>query len=46
MSETLSPPLAGILADIEAAAERIKGVAVETPLLESPALNDAWACAC
>jgi threonine dehydratase len=27
------------LADIEAAAERIKGVAVETPLLESPALN-------
>ena len=28
------------LADIEAAAERIKGVAVETPLLESEALNE------
>jgi len=27
-------------ADIEAAAARIKGVAVETPLVESPALND------
>jgi len=40
MSETLSPPLAVSLADIEAAAERIKGVAVETPLLESPALNE------
>ncbi|WP_340646541.1 threonine/serine dehydratase [Phenylobacterium sp.] len=28
------------LADIEAAAARIKGHAVETPLIESPALND------
>jgi threonine dehydratase len=28
------------LADIQAAAERIKGHAVETPLIESPALND------
>ncbi len=28
------------LADIEAAAERLKGHAVETPLLESPALNE------
>ena len=27
-------------ADIEAAARRIKGHAVETPLIESPALND------
>jgi threonine dehydratase len=40
VSETLSPPLAVSLADIEAAAERIKGVAVETPLIESPALNE------
>lgn len=32
--------LAISLADIEAAAERIKGHAVETPLLESPALNE------
>lgn len=38
MSETLD--LAVSLADIEAAARRIKGVAVETPLVESPALND------
>lgn len=38
MSETLD--LAVSLADIEAAAQRIKGVAVETPLIESPALND------
>ena len=28
------------LADIQAAADRLKGHAVETPLLESPALND------
>ena len=28
------------LADIEAAAARIKGHAIETPLIESPALND------
>ena len=28
------------LADIEAAAVRLKGVAVETPLIESPALNE------
>lgn len=28
------------LADIEAAAARLKGVAVETPLVESPALNE------
>lgn len=32
--------LAISLADIEAAAGRIQGVAVETPLFESPALND------
>ena len=32
--------LAISLADIESAAERIKGWAVETPLVESPALND------
>jgi threonine dehydratase len=38
MSETLD--LAISLADIEAAAERLKGVAVETPLLESAALNE------
>jgi len=38
MSETLD--LAVSFADIEAAAERIKGVAVETPLLESAALNE------
>jgi len=44
MSETLTAQnasgLAVSLADIEAAAERIKGHAVETPLLESPALNE------
>ena len=28
------------LADIEAAAARLAGVAVETPLIESPALNE------
>ncbi|MBI1200284.1 MAG: pyridoxal-phosphate dependent enzyme [Phenylobacterium sp.] len=28
------------LADVEAAAARLKGVAVETPLIESPALNE------
>jgi len=34
-------PLPSItLADIEAAAQRIAGVAVETPLIESPALNE------
>jgi len=38
MSETLN--LAVSMADIEAAATRLKGVAVETPLVESPALND------
>lgn len=38
MSETLD--LAVSLADIEAAAERLKGVAVETPLIESSALNE------
>ncbi|MDZ4371325.1 MAG: threonine/serine dehydratase [Phenylobacterium sp.] len=32
--------LAVSLADIESAARRIQGVAVETPLVESPALND------
>lgn len=32
--------LAVSLADIEAAAARLKGVAVETPLIESPALNE------
>lgn len=32
--------LAVCLADIEAAAARIKGVAVETPMIESPALNE------
>jgi threonine dehydratase len=40
MSETLNPPLAVSLADIEAAAARIKGHAIVTPLLESPALNE------
>jgi len=44
MSETLTPQAASGLAislpDIEAAAARIKGHAVETPLLESPALNE------
>jgi threonine dehydratase len=38
MSVTLE--LACSLADIEAAAGRLKGVAVETPLIESPALNE------
>jgi threonine dehydratase len=38
VSETLE--LAVSFADIEAAAARLKGVAVETPLIESPALND------
>jgi threonine dehydratase len=38
MSETLD--LAVSLGDIEAAAERLKGWAVETPLIESPALNE------
>jgi threo-3-hydroxy-L-aspartate ammonia-lyase len=28
------------LADIQAAAGRLKGLAVETPLIESPALNE------
>lgn len=32
--------LAISFADVEAAAERLKGVAVETPLIESPALNE------
>src|SRR5689334_8655368 len=36
----MSSDLAVSLADIEAAAARIAGVAVETPLIESPALND------
>lgn len=36
----MSSPLAVSLADIEAAAARIAGVAVETPLLESVALNE------
>ena len=34
------PEAAVTLADIEAAARRIAGVATETPLLESPALNE------
>jgi len=38
MSETMD--LAVTFADIEAAAARLKGHAVETPLIESPALND------
>lgn len=38
MSEVLE--LACSLGDIEAAAERLKGWAIETPLIESPALND------
>ena len=38
--QTLAPKLAVGLADIEAAAQRIAGVAVETPLIESPALNE------
>ena len=29
------------LADIEAAAGRIRGLAIETPLIESPALNES-----
>src|SRR6185369_1690143 len=33
-------PFAGSLRDIERAAERIRGVAVETPVIESPALNE------
>lgn len=36
----MSAPLAVSLPDIEAAAARIAGVAVETPLLESAALNE------
>src|SRR2546423_835770 len=40
VSEPLGAALAVSLADIEAAAERIRGVAVEPPLLESPALNE------
>ena len=41
-----SSPSSEILtfADIEAAAEVLKGVAVETPLLESPLLNAALGC--
>jgi threonine dehydratase len=35
------PPPAIALADIEAAAARLRGVAVETPLIESSALNEA-----
>jgi threonine dehydratase len=37
-ADSLDPPLPSF-ADIEAAAERIKGQAIRTPLLESPALN-------
>ena len=37
--QTLSKFAVG-LADVEAAAERIRGHAVETPLIESPALNE------
>jgi threonine dehydratase len=37
MASSSSPAVT--LADIEAAAERLAGVAVETPLIESPALN-------
>jgi threonine dehydratase len=36
----MSAPVTVTFADIEAAAARIKGHAVETPLIESPALND------
>ncbi len=36
----MSAPLSVTFADIEAAAQRIKGHAVETPLIENPALND------
>jgi threonine dehydratase len=36
----MSEPARVTFADIEAAAARIKGHAVETPLIESPALND------
>lgn len=33
-------PMSIALSDIQAAAERLKGQAVETPLIESPALNE------
>jgi len=36
----MSDPVSVTFADIEAAAARIKGHAVETPLVESPALNE------
>ena len=36
----MSQPVTVTFADIEAAAARIKGIAVETPLIESPALNE------
>lgn len=35
--ETLSPP---VFADIEAAARRLRGIAIRTPLLHSPVLDD------
>jgi threonine dehydratase len=38
--KNVSDPVSVTFADIEAAAGRIKGHAVETPLIESPALND------
>jgi len=40
MTDLAISPLAVSLADIEAAAVRLKGVAVETPLIESAALNE------
>jgi len=40
MTVGIRPELAVSLADIEAAAERIRGYAVETELIESPALNE------
>lgn len=40
----MSGPFAIDLAAVEAAAERIKGHAIETPLVESPALNERAGC--
>lgn len=34
------------IGDIEAAAKRLKGVAVQTPILENPLLNQAVGGAC
>ena len=39
MSETLTPVKLPTLEDIESAAKRISGVAIQTPMVESPALS-------